>query len=310
MTGKIALDRKPIELGQAVRHCLATLRAASPEDHHQVTIGGEPVWVSADATRLDQVITNLLTNAFKYTPADGRVEIETGTDGADAVLTVRDHGVGISPRLLPQIFEVFVQGDASIDRARGGLGIGLALVRQLVVLHGGSVIAASDGPGRGSAFTVRIPLAPAPADERPAQPAASRPVERRRVLLVDDHDDSRNMLSLMLRFSGYEPLEARDGPEGLRMALQEKPDIAVIDIGLPGTDGYEVARRLRAEPATRALPLIALTGYGQNEDRRRALEAGFDLHLVKPVEAAQLLEAIATAGVERRGNEDEGRSSA
>src|SRR6185295_1805746 len=116
-------------------------------------------------------------------------------------------------------------------------------------------------------------------------------------------DDSRNMLSLMLRFSGYEPLEARDGPEGLRMALQEKPDIAVIDIGLPGTDGYEVARRLRAEPATRALPLIALTGYGQNEDRRRALEAGFDLHLVKPVEAAQLLEAIATAGVERRGNE-------
>ena len=169
-------------------------------------------------------------------------------------------------------------------------------MRQLAVLHGGTVSAASDGPAQGSVFTVRLPLAPAPAESPAAESGAARPAERRRVLLVDDHEDSRRMLSLLLQFSGYEALEARDGIEGLRVAVEEKPDIAVIDIGLPGTNGYEVARRLRADPATRALPLIALTGYGQNEDRLRALEAGFDLHLVKPVEPARLLEALASVG--------------
>ena len=296
MTGKIALDRRPVELAEAVRHCLATLKAAAPESRHKVVLKAELVWVYADVTRLDQIITNLLTNAFKYTAEDGSIEIKVGIDGPNAVLTVRDSGIGISPQLLPQIFDVFFQGDASIDRARGGLGIGLALVRQLALLHGGTVTAASDGPGTGSVFTVRIPLAPAPAESPAPEPDTARPSERRRVLLVDDHEDSRRMLSLLLQFSGHEALEACDGSEGLRAAAEEKPDVAVIDIGLPGTDGYEVARRLRADPATRSIPLIALTGYGQEEDRRRALEAGFDLHLVKPVEPDRFLRAIATFG--------------
>ncbi len=296
MTGKIVLDCEPVDLADALRRCVSTLRAAGRIERHTVTVQGEPAWISADATRLDQIIMNILVNALKYTPEGGRIDIEAKTERGEAVLTVSDSGIGISERLLPQIFDVFVQGDASLDRARGGLGLGLALVRRLATLHGGSASAVSAGPGRGSTFTVRFPRIAAP-DTRKSAVAAStpKPDGRRRVLIVDDHEDSRSMLSLMLKLSGYEPLEARDGIEGVRVAIAEKPDVAIVDIGLPGIDGYEVARRLRADPATRLLPLIALTGYGQDEDRRRALEAGFDLHLVKPVEAEQIEQAIATA---------------
>jgi CheY-like chemotaxis protein len=251
--------------------------------------------------RLDQVITNLLTNALKYTPDGGRIDITIGTEGDEAVLEVRDSGIGISRQLLPQVFDVFVQGDASLDRAHGGLGLGLALVRRIATLHGGSAAAASDGPGLGSRFTVRLPRIAVPAGQVPAAEKTlsdhgPRTEARRRVLVVDDHDDSRSMLAMMLRLSGYESLEASNGLEGVRVAIEEKPDVAIVDIGLPGINGYEVARRLRANPETRSLPLIALTGYGQDEDRQRALEAGFDLHLVKPVEPDRLEDAIATAG--------------
>jgi CheY-like chemotaxis protein len=199
--------------------------------------------------------------------------------------------VGIAPDLLPHVFDVFVQGAISIDRSQGGLGIGLSLVRRLVELHGGGVSATSEGTGNGSCFEIRLPWveasvhseAPARIDAGPAKPT---------VLLIEDNDDGREMMATMLASFGYPVLQARDGLEGVKMALAECPGVALVDIGLPGIDGYEVARRLRRESATRELRLIAVTGYGLAEDQRRVLEAGFDLHMVKPVDVAALIEQL------------------
>ncbi len=291
IAGKVMLERQPVDLADAAHRCVATLRAAGRCERHAVEVRAETAWVSADLTRLDQVITNLLANALKYTPAGGRIEVEVSSGHGEAVLSVSDTGVGIGESLLPRVFDVFVQGQTSIDRAEGGLGLGLALVRRLVALHGGTVTAASEGPGRGSTFVVRLPLAPAPAATL-AGVQAARTAAPRRVLIVDDHKDSRNALRLMLAAVGHDVLEAADGMEGLRLAAEHRPEVAIVDIGLPGMDGYEVARRLRADPATRGMRLIALTGYGRGEDRRRALEAGFELHFVKPVDRERLAQAL------------------
>jgi signal transduction histidine kinase len=292
MSGKILLSKKRLDIGPLVTGCLDTFRATGRTAGYQLSANVGAGWVDGDPTRLEQIATNLIDNALKYTPAGGNIEIGIGTVGEEVALTVRDSGVGIPPDLLPHVFDVFVQGSISIDRSQGGLGIGLSLVRRLVELHGGTVGVTSDGSGLGSSFEIRLPRAePALALDAPAHSAsvASKPT----VLLIEDNDDGREMMATMLGSYGYEVLQARDGLEGVKLAADATPGVALVDIGLPGIDGYEVARRLRQEAGTRDIRLIALTGYGLAEDQRRVLEAGFDLHMVKPVELAVLLAQLA-----------------
>ncbi|QJE02725.1 response regulator [Massilia forsythiae] len=288
MSGKILLSRKQLDMAALVGSCLDTFRATGRTGRYDLHATLDAAWVDGDATRLEQIASNLIDNALKYTPAGGSIDIAVGCDGADVVLTVRDSGVGIAADLLPQVFDVFVQGSISIDRSQGGLGIGLSLVRRLVELHGGSVSARSPGPNGGSTFEIRLPRAQAAvqaAAPAPAQPAGGKPT----VLLIEDNEDGREMMAIMLSSYGYTVLQSADGLQGVELAQASLPDVALVDIGLPGIDGYEVARRLRREAATRGIRLIALTGYGLAEDQRRVLEAGFDRHLVKPVDLAALL---------------------
>lgn len=292
-SGKVLLDRQHVDLAEAVRACISGLQAAGRTEGYTLSADIAPAPVHTDPTRLEQIISNLLTNAFKYTPSGGNIRIEVRTEAGDAVLAVKDSGVGIAPDLLPQVFDVFVQGEDLLDRKQGGLGLGLALVRQLVTLHGGSVTAHSDGVDLGSTFTVRLPLAKHVA-QRASTVADSSGRNACRVLLVEDNEDSRQMLSMILGLHGYQVLEADNGIDGVALAASAQPDVAVVDIGLPGVDGYEVARRLRADPHTSGIGLIALTGYGQEADRQRALDAGFDIHLAKPFNTERLIGAVNT----------------
>jgi signal transduction histidine kinase len=288
MSGKILLSKKRIDIAPLVSNCLDTFRATGRTAGYRISADLQQGWVDGDPTRLEQIATNLIDNAIKYTPAGGDIDISVATEGDEVVLTVRDSGVGIAPDLLPHVFDIFVQGAISIDRSQGGLGIGLSLVRRLIELHGGSVSADSAGTSSGSTFQIRLPRSePALAPDSPARinAAGGKPT----VLLIEDNDDGREMMATMLASYGYPVLQAADGLEGVRIAAAHLPDVALVDIGLPGIDGYEVARRLRADSRTREIRLIALTGYGLAEDQRRVLEAGFDLHLVKPVELPALL---------------------
>jgi CheY-like chemotaxis protein len=254
--------------------------------------------VDADPTRLEQVLGNLLANALKYTPPGGAVAVRVRAEQSSALLEVEDTGAGIAPELLGKVFELFVQGERTLDRAQGGLGIGLTLTRALVEMHGGTVEARSAGAGRGATFSIRLPRIPAPAaPARAAAPAAAAHAPRR-ILIVEDNDDAREMLRAQLERDGHEVHGAADGPAGLEVAEKVQPDVVLIDVGLPGLNGYEVARRIRARAAGRSVVLIALTGYGQAEDRRRALDAGFDAHVTKPVLPDELAELVAGA---RRG---------
>ena len=302
-TGKIALTCTAVNLAESATRCLKTLEVAGRSDGYTIHVECEDTWVSADAARIDQIMANLIGNAVKYTPAGGRIAVRIHPQGDQGVLEVDDTGVGMSPDVLERIFDLFFQEDRSPERLRGGLGIGLTLVRQLVLLHGGQVEAASGGPGQGSRFTVRIPLCapPAPGEREPVADAAVS--GRSRILIVEDNEDARQMLQMLLVLAGHEVHAAADGPSGVEMARQTRPDIAVIDLGLPGMDGYEVARLLRREPQT-GLRLIALSGYGQAEDRRKTLEAGFDMHLVKPVDPARLSAAIASLEPQRDEERD------
>ncbi|HEX5718385.1 MAG TPA: ATP-binding protein, partial [Thermoanaerobaculia bacterium] len=252
----------------------------------------EPVRIEADVVRLGQVLSNLLNNAAKYTERAGHIWLTAAREGDEVVLRVRDTGVGIAPDLLPRVFDLFMQADRSLDRSRGGLGIGLTLARRLVELHGGSVAAHSAGHGLGSELVVRLPILPPAdaeaerhrnADARPAR--ASAPC---RILVVDDNVDSADSLALLLRLRGHEVEAVYDGHTALERAVSSQSDVIVLDIGLPGLDGYQVASELRKLPQTAKALLVALTGYGQEEDQRRAREAGFDHHLTKPV-APQVL---------------------
>jgi signal transduction histidine kinase len=291
MSGKISLDKRPVDFSSLVNACIETLKIAGRVEHYHLTLHTEPAWTHADPSRLEQVITNVIDNALKYTPEGGKVQIDARTEGTEVVLIVRDSGVGIPADLLPRIFDVFVQGDRSLDRSEGGLGIGLALVRQLVRLHDGSISVNSRGHGCGSEFTIRLPKASEAESSNPA-PVATLSNENCRVLLIEDNEDGREMMAMMLTAFGNEVLPAVDGHQGLQVAASQRPDIALVDIGLPGIDGYEVARRMRADPLTRHIKLIALTGYGLEDDRRLAIAAGFDRHLVKPVDLNHLMEAI------------------
>jgi CheY-like chemotaxis protein/two-component sensor histidine kinase len=293
-TGNIVLRREPVDLGETVRRVAATLDAAGRTEGYDLELDLGTVWVDGDAARLEQVVTNLLTNALRYTPRGGRIAVRVDRDEREARLEVRDTGIGIDADLLPRVFDLFVQASAQPDRAQGGLGVGLSLVRRLVELHGGRVEAASPGRGRGSVFRVRLPSlqraarAPAPGPARGAGP-------RRRILVVEDHEDGSRMLRAMLELAGHEVHAAADGPAAVETARRLRPDVAVVDIALPGFDGYEVARRLRASDECRDVLLVALTGFGRGEDRRRAHAAGFDVHLAKPVDPDRLMETLAAA---------------
>ncbi|HEV7606323.1 MAG TPA: ATP-binding protein [Steroidobacteraceae bacterium] len=299
VTGKIVLQRVPVNLAEAVKAQVAAIASGNPNNHGHIDLVSEPAWVSGDPVRLEQIVGNLVSNALKFTRGDGVISVFVGRDGDDAVMRVADQGIGIPADMLPKIFDLFVQAHHTIDRSRGGLGIGLTLVRRLAELHGGSVTAASEGDGRGSTFTVRMPTVAAPKTESEAAAAAAtgdaphRSFESRRVLLVDDNHDSREMYRAVLRAHGHEVCEAPDGERALALLEQrtrDRPlDVAFIDIGLPGgMDGYELARRIRNHPQGRDVRLVALTGYGFPEDRHQSKQAGFARHLVKPVEPEAL----------------------
>ncbi len=296
--GKIQLKPEPVDLAAVVGHAVEASRPAIEQAKHrlEVALPPEPVWVTGDAARLTQVLTNLLNNAAKYTDPGGRVALALAREGGEAVVRVWDTGVGIPADMLTAVFDLFTQVDRSLDRSQGGLGVGLTLVKRLVEMHGGSVAAHSDGPGKGSEFVIRLPALAAA--EAPAAGANGRPpaaAGRLRVLLVDDNVDGAESLAALLRLAGHEVWLAHDGPGALEAAAGFRPDAAVLDIGLPGMDGYEVARRLRADPAAAPAVLVAVTGYGRDRDRERSREAGFDYHLVKPVDLAELHRALAAA---------------
>jgi PAS domain S-box-containing protein len=293
-SGKIDLRSEPVELRALARRCVDALAQAGRTGEHLVTVEGDALHVYGDPARLEQVVSNLLDNALTYTPRGGAVTVRTAAAGGQAVLSVRDTGAGIRPDLLDRIFDLFVQEPQALDRSRGGLGLGLTLVKRLVELHGGAVAVACEGLGRGCEFTIRLRLVegPAVAETRPAPPAAES--LRRRVVIVEDNADARESLQLLLRLAGHDVETAEDGLIGLQKLTTLRPDVALIDLGLPGIDGYDLARRLRALPEARAMRLIAISGYGQAEDRRRALDAGFDLHITKPVDPDRLQRLLTT----------------
>ena len=290
MAGKITLERYPLNLADCVASCVEALRATERAIGLRIVVRAVPVWVNGDAVRIEQILNNLITNALKFSPAGGEVQVEVREDGERAVVTVQDFGAGMDEVLLPQVFEPFFQGPQPANRTQSGLGIGLALVRQLARLHGGDVDAASAGRGEGSRFSLWLPRIDAPLGEAPH---AGPPVASRRTLVyAEDNEDARAAMAELLRSYDYEVVEVPDGKSVLAAVLAAQPDAVLLDIGLPDIDGYEVARRLRANPATRFVPLIALTGYGQQRDKEAAASAGFDLHLVKPVEPSRVVEAV------------------
>ncbi len=299
--GKVRLRAEPLDLRAVVDRAVETARPLVDARGHDLAVDlpDEPLPVTGDPDRLTQVVANLLHNAAKYTEPGGHIRVTAERDGA-AVLAVRDTGIGIPPHVLPTVFDLFAQGDRALDQAQGGLGIGLTVVKSLVELHGGAVAAASDGPGTGATFTVRLPLISAECSVLSAesrqlstQHSALSTSRSLRVLIVDDNVDAARMAGLLLGLWGHDARTAHDGPAALAAAAAFRPDVVLLDIGLPGLNGYEVADRLRAVPGLAGVKLVAVTGYGQEEDRRRSEAAGFAGHLVKPVEPAAL-EAVVT----------------
>ena len=303
--GLVTLARAPVAARTIVDEAIEQVRPMfeARRQHLQVTLAASDATVLGDKARLVQVLANLLNNASKYTPEDRRIEIETGADaGGDAlVLTVRDEGIGMDRELAPRVFDLFTQATRSSDRSQGGLGLGLALVKNLVELHGGSVVCDSPGPGRGSTFSVTLPLMQPVARSLDEAPASARDGQARplRLLVVDDNVDAAATLAMLLEACGYEVMVENDSLRALERAKHECPDAALLDIGLPEMDGNELARRLRLEPCTRPALLVAITGYGQEQDRRTALEAGFDHHMVKPVDLDRLAAILSSVEADR-----------
>jgi signal transduction histidine kinase/CheY-like chemotaxis protein len=299
-SGKIALKLVPVDLAAAARAMVDEMSKPCRERRLQIDMRAprKPVVVMADPVRLDQILTNLLTNALKYTPSEGRIDVSVGVDDGEAVLRVADTGVGLSAEVLPTIFEPFTQAARTLDRSQGGIGLGLSVVRALARLHGGEVAVTSEGLGRGSEFVVRLPHAPgarlAAAGAEAGGVASSSPVATtpRHILIVEDGADNRESLQELLEAQGHRVDTAIDGERGVEQALAGRPEVALVDIGLPRLDGYEVARRIRGAMGSKIF-LIALTGYGQPDDRARAAAAGFDVHITKPLDFGALERLIA-----------------
>ena len=297
--GKIQLTLEPLLLSEVARRAADHARnlANTGGLRLDLQVGTEPVWLNGDATRLDQVLANLLNNAAKFTPAGGTLTLSAGLEGRDAVIRVRDSGIGIDPALLPRIFDLFVQGDTSLDRSKSGLGIGLALVRQVVTMHGGRVTATSAGAGQGSEFIVSLPVLPFEAAAvEVAEESADPEGQALTVVVVDDQPDLADSITLLIRALGHEATAAYAGEEALRVAHQQKPDLMIVDIGMPYMTGYDVARQIRANGSLPGVRLVALTGYGRDEDRARVLDAGFDLHLTKPISETELRKVLNSFG--------------
>jgi signal transduction histidine kinase/CheY-like chemotaxis protein len=292
-TGKISILRGRVDLADVIEHCVEMMRPRAEARNLRLTFHHtlEHALIRGDGVRLEQVVNNLLSNAIKYTPPGGEVDAYLERDGDAAVFRVRDSGKGIAPEMLTRIFDMFMQGETTIDRTEGGMGIGLTLVKKLVELHRGSVHAYSRGKGSGSEFVVRLPLLPGqhaatPPPQKTVSPEAQSQTSRR-LLVIEDNPDIRDLLRVKLRQLGHKVDTAEDGVKGLDKLLAEPPDAALVDIGLPGIDGYEIARRVR-EGGGPDVYLIALTGYGQAEDKKKALEAGFNVHLTKPADFVDL----------------------
>jgi PAS domain S-box-containing protein len=304
--GLVTLARAPVAARSIVDEAIEQVRPLfeARRQHLAVRLGDPDATVLGDKARLVQVLANLLNNAAKYTPEDRRIEIETrtgesGGDGGSLVLTVRDEGIGMEPELAGRVFDLFTQAKRSSDRSQGGLGLGLALVKNLVELHGGNVVCDSPGLGLGSSFVVRLPLMQPAAHGADSEASATAPAGQPpplRLLVVDDNVDAAATLAMLLEACGYAVMVEHESPRALEIALRERPDAALLDIGLPEMDGNELARRLRADPRTRGMLLVAVTGYGQEQDRRLALEAGFDHHMVKPVELDKLAAILSSLG--------------
>jgi PAS domain S-box-containing protein len=295
--GKLRMKGEAMDLNTAVHRAIEGARPLidARRQSLEVRLADHPLAVHGDMTRLTQVVVNLLNNAAKYTPEGGRIEVESTEERDDCVVRVRDNGMGIPPYLLDRVFDLFAQGDRTLDRSEGGLGIGLTLARRIVALHGGSIVARSDGAGRGAEFEVRLPRLEAQIEAgRDAAPSmqTGESGRKRSILVVDDNEDAAASLAMLLRMTGHEVAVEHDGEGALESIAREPPDIVLLDIGLPGMSGYDVAEQLRKGPGRRAMRIYALTGYGQEEDRRRSAEAGFDGHLVKPVVPDELFALI------------------
>jgi signal transduction histidine kinase/ActR/RegA family two-component response regulator len=294
--GKIELRKETVALQTIVAEAIETTRGFIDDRAHVVSVSlpDDPLWLEADPTRITQVAGNLLENAAKYTPRGGEISVTGYRERGDVVLSVHDNGIGIAPEMLLRVFDLFAQAEQSPVRAEGGLGIGLTLARRLIELHGGRIVGQSAGPGRGSAFVVRLPVG-VPVGPRGRDGNSRVEVPARHILLVEDDDNVRKALHRILQLDGHRVQVARDGPEGVELALATGPEVAFIDIGLPRIDGYEVGRRIRAALGKRVL-LVALTGYGQAQDHRRSSKAGFDAHLVKPVSYDDLTRLLGRPG--------------
>jgi len=288
--GTFELRRERIEVSAVVRHALETSGPSLQEAGHRlvVSLPEEALWVDGDPVRLSQILANLLNNAARYTEAGGEVHIQARREDGSALISVRDNGIGIAPDAIARIFEMFNRGTQAGRSPEGGLGVGLALARKLAEMHGGSVTAHSDGPARGSEFVVRIPLAPAKREAAPADASPGSAIGVRRILVVDDNHDAGDSLAMILKLLGADVRVAHDGPAALEILKSFEPNVVLLDIGMPGMDGYDVARRIRSDFPERGVILVALSGWGQEEDRRRARDSGFDHHLIKPAEVATL----------------------
>lgn len=291
--GKIKVRTELTDVQQVIAAAVEASRPLIDEQRHElcVEVAPGPICVNGDAARLTQALANLLNNAVRYQEAGGTIRVRARRDGAAALIEVEDAGIGIAPDMLPQVFELFVQGGASAERGNGGLGVGLSLVKTVVELHGGSVGAESDGPGRGSRFTMRLPLAAGETRHAPEPAPATSAQPGRSILIVDDNVDAAEALATLLGMLGQRVLLAHDGPSALGIVAESRPEVLLIDIGLPGMDGYELCRRLRAQGEA-APVMIAVTGYGQERDRERAMSAGFDAHAIKPVDFDALLRLV------------------